>query len=254
MQPELKKALETLGLNRNEIAVLMVLLEDSPLYAARIAREAKLNRTTTYGVLKLLAGKGLVSADTKKGATRYQSIPPEQLPTYIERRRDALAETKEQLSEIIPQLELVRSKGKVLPKVQFFEGEEGLKQAYEDTIDNNQEKFLRDITGIDAVYTKLDQKFVEYYMKKRAKLGFQCIDLVPESEWGRRSKSDDAKYLRTTKFLPAETNFDAEVSIYDNKVGIFSYAQENPVAILIEDRTISDMMKKLFNLLEQAAK
>lgn len=252
--PQLKKALETIGLSNNELAVLLVLLKDSPLYVARIACEAKLNRTTTYGVLKLLADRGLVSMDKKKGATRYQSIAPDQLPAHIERRRDTLAETKQQIAKLLPQLQLLRSKGKVLPKVQFFEGKDGVMQAYEDTIDNNKEKFLRDITGIDAVYTKLDQKFVQYYLAKRARLGVRCIDLVPESEWGRASKAQDDKYLRTTKFLPAESDFDAELSIYDNKVGIFSYSQENPMAILIEDETISHMMKKLFDCLEQSAK
>ncbi|MCR4281145.1 MAG: hypothetical protein NUV88_02320 [Candidatus Kaiserbacteria bacterium] len=252
--PQLKKALQAIGLSGNEISVLLALLKDSPLYAVRIAREAKLNRTTTYGVLKLLAGKGLVSIDSKKGATRYQSISPDQLPGFIERQREALADTKKQVTDMIPQLKLLRAKGKVLPKVQFFEGPEGVMQAYEDTIENNSEKFLRDITGIDAVYTKMDPKFVQYYLNKRARLGVECSNLVPESEWARKSKADDEKYLRTTRFLPAESNFDAEVSIYDNKVGIFSYAQENPMAVIIEDETISHMMKKLFDCLKQNAK
>lgn len=253
MQAELKRVLETLGLSRNEQIVLSVLLLDSPLYAAAIAKAAKLNRTTTYGVLELLIGKGLVSADKKKGAARYQSLSPEQLPAYVERRRDALAETKEQISKIVPQLKLLRANAKVLPKVQFFEGEEGVKQAYEDTLEGNQEKILRDITGIDAVFTKLDQHFVQYYLRKRATLGIKCANLVPQSEWGRKSKLDDEKYLRTTKFLPTEANFDGEISIYDDKVGLFSYARENPIAIIIEDRPISDMMKKIFDRLEKTS-
>lgn len=253
MLPQLKNALETLGLSRNELSVLAVLLADSPLYAAAVAREAKLNRTTTYGVLELLIHKGLVSADKKKGATRYQSISPEQLPAFIERRRESLAETKKEIVSLVPQLKLMRAKAKVLPKVQFFEGEEGVRQAYEDTLENNSGKYLRDITGIDAVFTKLDQKFVQYYLEKRARLGIECKNLVPESEWGEKSRQDDTKYLRTTKFLPADVNFDAEISIYDDKVGIFSYSKEHPIAILIEDTTISNMMKKLFDRLEQTA-
>ncbi len=254
MFPPLKKALETIGLSANETAVLLVLLENGHMFVAAIARAAKLNRTTTYGVLKLLGEKGLVSSIRKEGAIRYQSIAPDQLPAYIERRRESLEESKDQLIELIPQIKLLRSKGKTLPKVQFFEGKEGVMQAYEDTLENNREKILRDITGIDAVFNSFDIGWIEYYLKKRAGLGIRCIDLVPDTDWGRKSAADDSKYLRTTKFLPPEHSFGAELSIYDNKVWIFSYAQQNPVAVIVEDETIAAMMKTLFDFMAKNAK
>lgn len=250
----LKKALETIGLNKNEVAVLLVLLERGPSLVSAIAKAAGLNRSTTYGVLKLLSDKGLASSVKKDGVMRYQSIAPDQLPGYIERRRDVLAETKQQITDLVPQLKLLRSKGKTLPKVQFFEGEEGVKQAYEDTLENNREKTLKDITGVDAVFRRLGEDWLKYYLQKRAKLGIRCVDLAPESDWARKSKNDDEKYLRTTKFLPAQYGFNAELALYDNKVGIFSYSQENPIALIVEDDTISDMMKKLFDCLEKVAK
>lgn len=254
MIPPLKRALETIGLNKNEVAVLLVLLERGPTLVSSIARIAKINRSTTYGVLKLLADKGLASSVKKGSAERYQSITPEQLPGYIERRRDILAETKQQITELVPQLKLLRSKGKTLPKVQFFEGAEGVKQAYEDTLENNQGKLLKDISGIDAAFRTLGESWAIYYLKKRAKLGITASVLAPEGEWARKAKADDDKYLRTTKFLPARYGFDAELALYDNKIGIFSYSQENPIALIIEDNTVSDMMQKLFDCLETIAK
>lgn len=251
--PALKKSLEKLGLNKNEVSVMAVLLASGPMLVATIAQEARLNRTTTYGVLKALVRDGLVATSKKRGADRFESIAPEQLPSYVERRREALAGTIAEVKEIVPQLKLLRSKGRSLPKVRFFEGEEGVRQAYEDTLGNNKEMRLRDITGVDAVFNRLGEKWVRSYMKKRADLGISCTDLAPESEWARKSKADDGKYLRTTKFLPAQYGFDAELSIYDDKVGIFSYSQEHPVALIIEDAIISDMMKKLFACLERTA-
>jgi sugar-specific transcriptional regulator TrmB len=254
MPPLLKKALETIGLNKNETAALLVLIENGPMLVSSIAKNAKLNRSTAYGVLKLLSEKGLASSVKKGSTVRYQSIAPEQLPTYIERRRDLLAETKQQIAELVPQLKLLRSKGKLLPKVQFFEGVEGVKQAYEDTLENNQGKLLKDISGVDAAFERLGEEWATYYLRKRTKLGIKCIDLAPESEWARKSKADDGKYLRTTKLLSAKYGFDAELALYDKKVGIFSYAQQNPIALIIEDDTVSDMMQKLFDCLEEIAK
>ena len=173
MIPALKNALENIDLHKNELAVLLVLLENSPMLVSSIARAARMNRTTTYGVLKLLAEKGLVSSAMKHGSLRYQSIAPEQLPAYIERRRELLADTKKEIAALVPQLKLLRSKGRALPRVQFFEGEEGVKQAYEDTLEDNKGKKLYGITGVDAVFKRLGEKWVRYYLEKRKRLGIQ---------------------------------------------------------------------------------
>ena len=254
MLPILQSALENIGLHEKQTAVLGVLLESgSPMYVSAIARVAKLNRTTVYDVLKELSAKGLASQVKKKGAVRYQAIAAELLPAYVERRREALEESKKQLAEIVPQIKLLRSKGKALPKVQFFEGKEGVMQAYEDTLVNNKGKILYDITGVDAAYKNVDPAFVDYYLNKRRELGVRARVVMPKTEYGLHAASEDEKYLRTTHFLPPTVNFDSEISIYDDKVGIFSYAEENPVALIIEDRTIAHTLKTLFDFIEGAS-
>lgn len=249
----IKKALESIGLGDKEVRILLVLLERGPMFAAGIAKAAKLNRTTTYGILKELAAKGLVSS-SKDASTKYQSIAPELLPAYIERRGNELLEVQKQVAEFIPQLKLLRSKGKTLPRVQFFEGKDGVEQAYEDTLENNKGKKLYEITGIDDVYTKLDPKFVDYYLKKRTAMKIHSSYIAPETAIGRRAKEEDAKLLRKASFIPEQYKMNTEIAIYDNKVGIFSYAQENPVAILIEDDTIAYTMKTLFDYIESTTK
>jgi len=253
MPASLIKSLRGIGLSISESVVLGILLKGGPMFASRIAKEAHLNRTTTYGVLKELVEKGLVSKVKARSATNYQALSPELLPDYIAKRREDLLEKEKELRAAIPQLLLLRSKAHVLPKVQFFEGEEGVKQAYEDTLENNSEKFLRDISGVDAIYNTFDPVWIKYYLEKRTRLGIRCSDLAPESDWARKSKGEDEKYLRTTKFLPSQYFFDVEFAIYSDKVGIFSYAKENPVAILIEDATISHAMKQLFDFIESRA-
>lgn len=252
--PQMSKALETIDLGDKQVRVLSVLLQGGPMLASTVARAAKLNRSTTYVILKELQEQGLVSAAKQGGVLRYQSIAPELLPGYIERKREELAESKKEVERMLPQIKLMRAKRGVLPKVQFFEGKEGLERAYEDTLENNNEKFLRDITGIDAVFTALDQKFVKYYLDKRETLRVKGITIVPEGESGEKNKSEDARFGRHTKFIPPKFNFSGEVSIYDDKVGLFSYAADRPVALIIEDATIAHMMKQIFDYIESTTK
>jgi sugar-specific transcriptional regulator TrmB len=254
MIPTLKEALQSLGLHEKQERVLMILLQSGSMLASRVAKEAKLNRTTTYGVLKELIEKGLAS-ETKKGAvTRFQSISPDTLPAYLEKRQERLEESKKKIQDLLPQIKLLRDRGRTLPKVQYFEGEEGVRQAYEDTLENNSQKHLRNITGVDAVFKRLGSEWITYYLKKRTRLGIKCQNLAPESEWAKKSRADDDKYLRKTKLLPAQYMFDAEIDMYDDKVGIFSYSQENPIAVIIEDATISHAMRQIFDCLESNAK
>lgn len=255
MIPALKTGLESLGLNEKQIAVLSVLLKKGqPILVSSIAHAADLNRTTTYDILKELGGKGLVSHVERRGAMRYQAIAAELLPAYVERRREQLKETKERFEQAIPQLKLLQAHGNTLPQVQFFEGLEGVKQAYEDTLENNKEKKLFDFTGTDAIYQKMGTEWLEYYWKKRSRLGIECSVLAPDTEWSRLMQSEDRKYKRTTRLISKEFPFESEIDIYDDKVGIFTFSQERPIAVIIQDSTINSTLKAFFKLISLQAK
>ena len=89
--PEFTKALQSIGLDDKQIRVLTVLLQNGPMFASAIGKAAKLNRSTTYVILKELMAKGLASSAKESAATRFQSIAPELLPGYIDRKREELA-------------------------------------------------------------------------------------------------------------------------------------------------------------------
>src|SRR3989344_8299512 len=242
-----KRALEKLGLREKESRVLMVLLEGGgPMFVAAIARIAKLNRTTTYGILRELAAAGLATSARKASATQYQSIAPELLPAYIERRGQDLLDAKEEVAKLVPQIKLMRSKAQVLPKVQFFEGTEGIKQAFEDKLQNNAGKALHEFTGMDAGYEKMDHAFIDYYLKKRARLKIFSKYISPDTPFSRQQALDDEKYFRKVKFIPSKYKMNTEISIYVNKVSLSSFSADNPVAILIEDENLAQTMRQIF--------
>jgi sugar-specific transcriptional regulator TrmB len=253
MPPIVGKSLREIGLGDKAASVMLVLLEHGPMLAATVAKLAKLNRTTAYGILKELSGMGLVSSIKKEGATRWQSIAPEMLPGYIKRRRDALAQSERELAEAVPQMQLLRSKGATLPKIQYFEGTEGIIQAYQDTIDNNPSKKLWALTGLEAAYMRTDRTLVDYYPAARAKAGVEAWFVTPATEDAKKMTDLDAKVLRHSKFIPPEYNFDCEFTIYENKVGVYSYRKDNPIALIIEDETISHAMKQIYKFIESKA-
>lgn len=255
MPPSIRKVLKSVGLGEKEISVLLALLEGGPMLASEVAASAKLNRTTTYGLLKDLAAAGLVNSVTKKGkAARYQAIAPEMLPGFIERRQDELAAGKRELEEIIPQINLLRNKRKALPKVQYFEGARGVEQAYEDMLEHNAGKMIYALTGLEGAVSSLTPKFQEYFLGKRVRMGIKADYIVPATTAGVQATRQDDRHARVARFIPPEFNFNTEICVYDDRVNILSYAQENPIALIIEDETIAHAMKQIFNYIWSTAK
>lgn len=255
MQHNLNEVLEHLGLSASEGQVFTYLLESGRAERiSTISKNTKVNRTTLYGILKTLSKRGLVSSVEDGGILTYRSIQPHLLVDYIERSRERLSSDIERVRDIVPVIEQVRKTGgKAYPAIQYFDGVEGLKQAYEDTIRNNSSKVIYGFTGTDTVLSEksIDMDWIEYYIARRKKAGVEFLDIATASKnephW---IKARDSKDFRLTKVLPPGFDFDIELAIYENKILIASFAKEHPLAVLIEDEKVAKTMKELFRYID----
>lgn len=254
----LAETLAHLGLSPSEIRVFSYLLENKNAERISIiSRKTKLNRTTLYGILKSLTERGLVSSVEDRGVLTYRSIQPHLLVDYIERAKDKLSSDIAKVREIIPFIEQLRKVGgSSYPSIQFFDGVEGIKQAYEDTIKNNPSKKIYGFTGTEAIFRSdsIDMEWVEWYMKKRAAAGIKYLTITMDGPASRIIKGRDERDFRLTKLLPPGYSFEIEMSIYENKVLIASFSAEHPLAVLIEDEKISELMKSLFRYIDSTLK
>ncbi len=208
MPKSVSDALSSIGLNDKEIAVFLALLQHGPMYAANIARTTKINRTTTYGILKELTSKGLVSLVNRKDeAARYQSIEPEMLPAFIERRREELESSKKEVEKALPQIALMRSKGKVLPRVHFFEGPQGVEQAYEDMLVHNKGKMIYALTGLEGAVSTLTSRFQDYFISKRVRLGIHAEYIIPDTPIAHAATLRGCRKTAHTEIYPAAIQF-----------------------------------------------
>lgn len=255
MPPIVEKTLKELGLGDKERAILITLFEGGPMLAAAIARTAKINRTTTYGVLQNLSALGLVSSTKKEGATRYQSIAPEMLPAYIRRRRNLLADSEKMLAEAIPQIKLLRAKGKSLPKVQFFEGKEGVMAVYDDHIQIEQPYEMLGFADIEEISKFLPFSYFSNYCREKERKGITTRGIFADNPTAKKYEIDiygkvNPKTKPVVRYVPAgQFPLKGEITMYgENKVSIIQLWGENSSAILIEDKPYYDMMKVIFEL------
>ncbi len=246
----IKNLLSELNFSEKESQVYLALLEVGSAKAQEIAKKTDLNRTTIYDIFEVLMHKGLVSK-YKKGATNYfNALEPRHLLTYLEREKEEQAKKvekqKQKVSELLPQLISMQNIfGASKPKVQFFEGEKGMREAYEDTLSSKE--IILAYANAETMHKALPNFFPEYY-KRRAEKRIFIRAIIPRNKVSIERVSHNQEEMRDTRFLPnEEITFSPEVNIYNNKILVASWKEK--MAILIESKELADLQKLTFNLL-----
>ena len=246
---DISKTLTALGLSEKEAAVYLAILEMGRGTVTEISRKANINRTSGYDILDSLSAQGLVRVSGKEPKQEYVAESPDNLVAHIEKR---LRDTKAQLEaakKFAPKLKsLHRIEDR--PQVKFYEGSDGLRQVYEDTLTSHEE--IRAYATVDDMHKGLPNYFPEYY-KRRAGKGISIRAIVPQTEAGMERAGSDLEEKREIAFVPAEKYyFSPEINVYDNKIMIASWREK--LGIIIESAEIADAMKKIYELAWAEAK
>lgn len=239
-----QKQLIELGFASKEATVYLALLELGPSTATEISRKAKINRTTSYDVLETLSGEKLVRLVGETKIQKYVAESPEKVLSML---KNKIKKTEEQLKKatmLLPQLMSVYSI-KEKPKVKFYEGIEGMIEAFEDTLSADRE-ILAYAVGSD-MFTAVSEKYFKGYFEKRVKNNIAVRAIAPDDEGSRKVVENDTKEMRTTLLVPKDKfYFSVETNIYNNKVLVVSWREK--FAIIIESHEIADAQRKIFEL------
>lgn len=239
----------TLGFADKEVAVYMALLSLGKGTVTEITRKAGINRTTGYDILDALVAKKLISVSGKEPKQEYAAESPEYILAYLEARQKQLTKQVEQAKTFVPQLKTIHNV-KNRPKVRFYEGVDGLKEVYEDTLTSHED--LRSLALVDEAEQTLEKYFPKYYQRRAGKnIGIRAI--FPNSPGARHLKKKDYMERRESLIIPTnDFNLKPEINVYDNKVMIASWSEK--LGIIIESQEIANALKQLFELAWTEAK
>lgn len=119
------------GFSEKEARVYLAALQIERGSASTIARKAGEKRLTTYNTLKSLIQKGVATEYLHNGVARYTVISPELL---LQKEEVELHKRISELGGILPQLLAITNTLPNKPKVYFYDGLNGLKTMYEDSL------------------------------------------------------------------------------------------------------------------------
>jgi sugar-specific transcriptional regulator TrmB len=242
--------LKQLNFSDKESLVYLALLEIGSGKVNDIAKKTNLNRTTVYDISDSLMQRGLISKYKKGASTYFNALDPKHLLNYLDREQEEknkeIEKQKNKVQELLPQLvSLQNIYGATKPKVQFFEGEKGMREAYEDTLKSKE--IILAYANVETMHKGLPNFFPEYY-KRRAENKIFIRAIIPRNKTSMDRALKNQEEMRDTRFLPeADMTFSPEVNIYNNKILIASWKEK--IAIIIESKELAELQKLTFNLL-----
>src|SRR3989344_3804147 len=121
----MENIIEKLGFSDKQVKVYMACLELAEATITDLARKAGIKRSTAHLAVQELEVMGLLS-ETKKGKKRLIS------PAHPRRLLELASFREKRIEEIMPELTALYNAPANKPKIQVFEGVEGVRSLYLD--------------------------------------------------------------------------------------------------------------------------
>lgn len=254
---QIQKQLEKIGLTDKESAVYSTLLELGGAYPSKIAEKTKINRSTVYKILLDLSVKGLVSEVDKSKKLFYQIENPNKLTRHLKDKITIANDQLEVAQKVVPEIEGLFNMFADKPKVSYFEGQEQVMSIYEDHL--NVTKPYEMVAWANTSYLPdlFRLNFFLHYRKTKEKIGITTRGIIPDTDFDQsfvdttyKDIGIKEKYWPIIKHIPHhEFSFQGEITIYsDDKVSIVNLDKNHFTGTVIQDKTIHNMMRMIFEL------
>lgn len=122
--------LEEAGFTQGEIKVYLALLELGETTTGPIIKHSNITGSKVYEILTRLIEKGMVSSVTKERTKYFQPSPPSRLLDYIDNKEAIIKQQKEEIRQLLPQLEAKVDATKSAQSAQVYEGWQGIRTVF----------------------------------------------------------------------------------------------------------------------------
>jgi sugar-specific transcriptional regulator TrmB len=244
MAKDIIHILEAVGFTDDQAQLYTRGLQLGSAPASEYAKATGLNRITSYNLLEGLVRDGYFTVNRKARAKWYAPVAPEYIA--VEARKNV-----EALERAMPELKSLQSAKYRKPRVRFFEGWEGIRHVYSDTLAAKTE--ILNFAN-SAIVREYWPAYDEEYVTERVKRNIRLRGIAPDDAAGKRVHGEDRKRLREIRLVPArEFDFTNEINIYDHKVAICSFdsglrGSSDMFGIIIESKEVAETQRQIFEM------
>jgi sugar-specific transcriptional regulator TrmB len=250
MLTEILAIFKELGLREEEIKFYLASLELGKTTIAEVSKKISVPRSTSYLLLESLKNKGLIIESPVGRKRTIVALNPHELVRVFEEKGEKLAQAKSGFTKLLPELLSITNSLSNKPRVRFYEGKEGIKTIYEETL-AYPEIWVHCTTQEAMEYMS---GYLENYCQRVIKKGIKTKEIVSDSPDDLEYQQEYSTPKNIIKTIPLKYATNTDFMIYGDKVAFLSYRGGEPVGIVIEDHEIAQLERKKFEILWKAIK
>lgn len=240
----IENTFKTLGLKEEEARTYLALLDTGATGASALAKAMGAARPTVYGYLERLMSAGLVTQSLRRGVKVFVPEPGEKIRQLYKRKIEDLKQQEKALDQIIPQLEKRAGMNLMRPRMQFFEGRDGIETALQDHLAYHDLEMLA-FWSIKAAIDVTSEDFFWYLNKERIKRNMSLKGIWPPNQTVEVKRYPfmgvGPDFKREIRIAPENIEASMGYWIYADKV-LFTSSSAERFSFIIESTELVQMM------------
>lgn len=243
------KALETIGLTKNESRVYLTLLKIGTTATGKLLKESRLNSGKIYEILESLINKGLVSETLIGNIRHFTASSPEQLKYFLSLKKKKLLTQEKTVNGLIPKLKKIQKSRLPEKRIVTYKGFRGIITAAEEALEDTKKGDEILSLGISDINAWSQKYWVKWErMRARKKITARYI----LSQKGTIYK--DLKKAKDIIIKILELDTPVGIDIYGKDKTLILHYQEPVSCTLIYDEHTAKTFRSYFEPLWKVAK
>ncbi len=236
------------GFSPEQSEIYLSLLDHGPQTAISLAKTTKVKRTYVYKICQELANQNFIIIEQKGRTTFFAPLSPNIIINKLSEKKSQIESAEIGVNNLLPSL---LSKYRLIdqkPVITYYEGVEGIKKVYLDTLAEN--KPILALVETTKVHPEIYKWITNVYAPLRVEQQMSVKAIVTTGNKTEKYTELNKSEFRETKIISSEKfPFEHEINVYGNKVAIINHNKNSPLlGIIIDNPQISTTFRSWFNL------
>ncbi len=239
------ETLQSIGLGDKASAVYLAALSLGTTSVQDIARKSGLKRPTVYIQIDELIKQRLFEEVRVNNKRYYRAADPKVL-------EDRLARNLSHIRAAMPEFLKLRSNVPGKPRVVVYDGKEGISMVYRELKNAHSIRIWSHIEASEVPFHDVNMEVAETVREK----SISVREIIADTKGARRYARLVGKVAGPTYLTRIATvdGFAHDSLIYGDVITLFRLSEHDTFVVRIEDKTIADSMKALFDMAWKTAR
>jgi len=234
------------GFSEKEALVYLSVLRYREATISQVARNTHIKRTSVYNTMQALKSRGLLSITTRKNTQFISAVSPDFLVEKLMSHAQAA-------QGVLPEMLKIANSGGRLPKVEFFDGIEGIKNCYGEIRSGE----LMGFTDYESMPEEVFNTIYKTTIPLQKKHDIPARFLVSNNAKNKSimNRDDDKYFVHHRVFPNLEQTKNIEFFLANQSDLVFlSYRPDEVFAIRIRSKSVFEILKNIFEACWLSAK